>query len=106
MTSNSAFRRTFYCLAISTLLAFLVERAAAAPVIGPLRADDVVIANQLLNETLKTQSSGNIAAGLSDGAVVEASSMVIELMNAARAKVLAASGNECLGTIARCDVAS
>src|SRR5260370_30926849 len=97
MTSNSALRRPFYCLAISTLLAFLVERAAAAPVIGPLRADDVVIANQLLNETLKTQSSGNIAAGLSDGAVVEASSveassMVIELMNAARAKVLAASG--------------
>jgi len=74
------------------LLAFLVERAAAAPVIGPLRADDVVIANQLLNETLKTQSSGNIAAGLSDCAVVEASSMVIELMNATRAKVLAASG--------------
>jgi len=92
MTSNSAFRRTFYCFAISTLLAFLVERAAATPIIGPLRADDVVIAKQVLNETLKTQSSGNIAAGLSDGAVLEASSTVIELMNAARAKVLAASG--------------
>jgi hypothetical protein len=89
MTNNGVFRRTFLSLAIFTWLVFLSSVPLAAPVIGPLGADDAAIANQLLNEILTPRSSGNIAAGTSDSTVAGAGSMVVELMNAARPFVLA-----------------
>jgi hypothetical protein len=66
----------------------------------------VVIANQQLDELSRRRPVAILQQARVMALFVEASRMVLELMNAARAKVLAASGNECLGTIARCDVAS
>ncbi|HEY2533393.1 MAG TPA: hypothetical protein VGJ20_36590 [Xanthobacteraceae bacterium] len=88
MTRDSLFVRAYAFLALITLLIFWSSMPFAAPVVGPLRSDEVAVADRLLNEILHAGSKDR--ADTTERAGAEKSDMVVELMNAAHWEVFAA----------------
>jgi hypothetical protein len=88
MTKNSLFRRPCASLALSALFIFWSSIPFAAPVVGPLRAHEVAVANQLLNEILQEGSKDRVDTA--ERITSKKSDMVVELMNAALSEVFAA----------------
>jgi hypothetical protein len=73
--------RAFF-LMVSVLIALWSSVASAAPVVGPLRVDQITVANRILNAIGGGATSGGSSAEVGD--------MVVELLNAARPQIVAA----------------
>src|ERR1700716_186090 len=94
MRGNGVCGLRLLSLVLSVLLASWSSVALAAPVVGSLRADDVAIANRLLNAMIEKGTSSEVAIVRErmtrSDTVVEDNNMVVELLSATGSQVVAA----------------